>query len=471
MKISVIGSGPLGLSNGLVFSAIGKHHVNFVDHDDNVLRALKKGNLPFYEKGLHLLLKKSLKKKRLNFNTMANLDAKNIGQLSLVCVGTSKEGVTDLGSLKEVLQIISRRLELWERPHLVIIKSTLPPLSYEKVIFPLIKNNPYLKLILNPEFMREGQAISDLINDQRVLIGANKISKFNHKLITRLYSHLKSPKISVVHPTQAELIKYMSNSFFAALISLGNDWGRIAEHLPNTDVSQILNFFKNDPRIKENHCDFLNYLRPGVGFGGSCLAKDVQSFVNVGTGLGIVSPMLSSIVSSNNLATRNIIDLSYKIFNGNLAKKKICILGLSFKPQTSDTRSAVGVKLALEYLNIGAHVVCHDFKATMPAELSARGAKQVKNLSEAIKGTHLCILVNNGPQYLKLSEQKLLKLMKNHNFIDGRGLLSNKKFKKIKYFKTGSFFKLTPKTIKSKVKFSNKKSHENFLSENEYLVQ
>lgn len=434
MKITIIGAGPVGLVTGLVFAVQGKHQVTFVDQGPKVLAKLKKGKLPFYEKGLKALLKKALKKKRLTFYRPDELTAKKLGQVTFVCVGTEENGQTETAPVINVVKQICDLFQYSKTAHTVLIKSTLPPQTFSEKILPLTQEHAHLEVALNPEFLREGQAVSDFLQEERVLIGAENLK--NKKTLKKLYRFHPRPQFFFFSPTQAELTKSISNSFFAALISLGNDWGRMVEQLQQVELYSIIDFLSLDQRMKSPQA-LTSYLRPGVGFGGSCLKKDVLAFEALAQKLRVPTPLLSAIIPSNLWAQKNVLNLCQEVLDKHWVGKTIALLGLSFKPQTSDTRASVGVLLAREFLKRGAQVVCHDPKARLPAELKSLGAKQVASVGKALAQADLCMIASDEKKYGKLEEKDFIKKMKTPVIVDGRGVLEKKSFKKAKYYSIG----------------------------------
>ena len=288
MKVCVIGSGYVGLVTGICFAANDKHDVVFFDTNFKKIEDLKKDKIDIHEKNLTKRLQSAKKFKKINFSKNLS-DGINNSKVIFVTVGTpiNKKGNIDLSQIKEVTNQIANVLKKSNSYKVIIYKSTIPPGTISNYCLPIIekitkkRNGIDFGVASNPEFLREGSAVYDFENPKKIVIGSN--DKKTKKIILSIYeNYLSNNKIINVNIETSEMIKYFSNSFFALLISFGNQLGNFCEKI-NVDFMEVLQAVGWDNRFltkKENKKpDFLNYLIPGIGYGGSCFPKDIKTLI------------------------------------------------------------------------------------------------------------------------------------------------------------------------------------------------
>ncbi len=354
MKISIIGSGYVGLVTGACFAKLG-NDVVCVDVDKEKVKKINNKIAPFYEKGLDDLLKE--------VNLKATTDIKKAikdTDITFICVGTPQGvmGEADLKYIDQACKDIGSALKEKEDFHVVVVKSTVPPGTTEHRIKYILedfsKKIAYkdFGLAMNPEFLREGNAIEDFMNPDRIVIGVK--DEKSKEILLNLYKDFKCPKI-VVDPTTAEMIKYASNAFLAIKISFINEIGNLCKAL-GIDVYEVAEGIGLDKRIGKH------FLRAGIGFGGSCFPKDVKALINKARELFYQPVILNAALEVNEVQPYKLVDLLEKKA-GDLRGKNVTVLGLAFKPDTDDIREAPSIKIVNALLNKGAKVYVYDPKA------------------------------------------------------------------------------------------------------------
>ena len=369
MKVCVIGSGYVGLVTGICFAANDKHDVVFFDTNFKKIEDLKKDKIDIHEKNLTKRLQSAKKFKKINFSKNLS-DGINNSKVIFVTVGTpiNKKGNIDLSQIKEVTNQIANVLKKSNSYKVIIYKSTIPPGTISNYCLPIIekitkkRNGIDFGVASNPEFLREGSAVYDFENPKKIVIGSN--DKKTKKIILNIYkNYLSNNKIINVSIETSEMIKYFSNSFFALLISFGNQLGNFCEKI-NVDFMEVLQAVGWDNRFltkKENKKpDFLNYLIPGIGYGGSCFPKDIKTLIQTAkknsTNLSILQEVDKVNESQSKIITKKI----FQILKDNKKIKKILVLGATFKENTDDLRNSTSIDLINNLSNKNLDISIYD---------------------------------------------------------------------------------------------------------------
>jgi UDPglucose 6-dehydrogenase len=423
MKIAIVGSGYVGLVTGVCLAEIG-HQVMCVDIDTAKINKLKKAQIPIYEPGLEDLLKKNLKNKKLSF-TNSIKDATHQSTVIFIAVGTpsKKNGEADLTYVENVAREIALNMDGYK---LIVEKSTVPAETGMKIERTIRLNIPQKyrqgnKILLdfdvasNPEFLREGSAIHDFMNPDRVVIGVE--SKKAEQLLRDVYKPLK-PKVVVTNINTAELIKHASNSFLATKISFINAISQICDHL-GADVLKVAEAMGYDKRIGR---EFLN---AGIGYGGSCFPKDVDAFIRLSEKSGYNFNLLKEVRSINEdqkiFFVRLIED---KIWN--FKDKVIAVLGLAFKSNTDDMRNAPSVEIIKALQNEGAKIKAYDPQAVENAKKVLKNVTFAKTPYEAAKGADCVLILTEWAEFKELNFSKMKQLMRQAIIFDGRNIYHDK---------------------------------------------
>ncbi len=416
MKISVIGSGYAGLVNAVGFAHLG-NHVTCADIDQKKIDRINSGKSPIFEEGLEDMLKDSLEKGNIKATT--NIEqAVTQTDLTFIAVGTpsNEDGSINLKYIETVSKDIGNILKNKESYHLIIVKSTVVPGTTEDVVGTIIEQTSGKKrgtdfgLAMSPEFLREGKAMHDYLNPDRVVIGAH--DKKSADILLELNKPLTGNIITTDIKT-AEMIKYTSNAFLAAKISFTNEIGNICKKL-NIDVYDVMKGVGADFRISPY------FLNAGCGFGGSCFPKDVKAIIAKSKQLGYTPALLESAITVNKNQPKKMIELAKKHL-GELKDKKITLLGLAFKPGTDDIREAPSITIIKDLLKAGAAITVYDpqaqdnIKAIFKDKITCAETKE-----EAIAASGTIMLLTEWDEFRDetLYEGKLV--------IDGRKTLDKK---------------------------------------------
>jgi UDPglucose 6-dehydrogenase len=432
MKISVIGTGYVGLVSGVCLAEKG-HSVVCVDIDKEKVENINKGIPPIYEHGLDDLLKRNLRK---SFSATTDLpDAVINTDLSIIAVGTPFDGeVIDLDYIKQAAREIGAVLKNKNSFHVVVVKSTVVPGTTEDVVLPILEETSEKKagidfgVGMNPEFLREGEAISDFMEPDRIVLGG--IDDKTRVAMNEVYSVF--PGVDVVHTNNktAEMIKYTSNSLLATLISFSNEIGNLCASLGNIDVVEVMNGVHKDRRFSPILANgervtpgFISYLAAGCGFGGSCFPKDVKALIAHGKQNGSPMSLLESVIKINESQPGRVISLLQKHFKS-LDRLKIAVLGLAFKPGTDDMRESPAIPIVRYLIAQGAQVHAYDPVARREAEKLFDNNHIVyhNDLAESIHGTQAVILLTRWDEFNRIPE--ILSLYNPQPlFVDGRRML------------------------------------------------
>ena len=386
---------------------------------------LNSGKSPIYEPGLEKLIKKGIAKKNLIGSTDVEKHIRNT-EITFICVGTpsDKNGNIDLSYIKSASSTIGRALRDKKGTHTVIVKSTVVPLTTEEVVMPnIIKKSGWkrenLGIGMNPEFLREGCAIQDAQNPDRIVIGyADDIAK---EYLNELYKPYNCKKLEC-SPRTAELIKYASNSFLASKISFVNEIANMS-NVWGIDFQEVAEGMGLDSRISAE------FLRAGAGFGGSCFPKDVKALAAAAKKSKVESLMLKATLEVNDIQPKIVVQMAKERL-GVIKGKKIAILGLTFKPETDDVRESRSEIVIKELISEGANVIAHDpkgmsnFKEIIDVEMAPTPEIATKN-SDCV------IIMTEWNEYKEIDLKKLLENMAGNVLIDGRRALNYKDVKKM----------------------------------------
>jgi len=415
MRISVIGSGYVGLITAAGFAENG-HTVICVDVLQEKINAINKKKSPIYEKGLDEILKRVVGK---NLTATTDLRKAVMGtDMTFLCVGTPSngDGSVDLKYVKKASEDIGRVLKEKRGYHVVVVKSTVIPGTTEDVVIPVLERNSGRKVgrdfgvAMNPEFLREGVAIEDFMNPDRIVIGAS--DKKAGDFVESVYHGFSSPILRTDIKT-AEMIKYASNAFLATKISFINEIGNICKKL-GIDVYDVAKGIGLDHRISPH------FLRAGIGFGGSCFPKDVKALVYKAREIKETPAILNSVLEVNKKQPLKILDIAKKKA-GKLKGKRVAVLGLAFKAETDDMRESPAIAIVNELVRKGAKVAAYDPKATENAKaIFGDKIKYARSATEALRGSELALIVTDWIEFKNLN----FKEMKKKVVIDGRKVIN-----------------------------------------------
>src|SRR6202035_3028212 len=390
MDIAIIGSGYVGLVTGACFADVG-HSVICVDNDQRKVESLQSGYIPIYEPGLEELVHRNVSARRLRF-TNSTADGVDHSQIVFIAVPTPPQpnGSVDLTFIEKVAREIA---EVLKEYRVIVDKSTVPVKTGEKVADTIRRYNKAtveFDVVSNPEFLREGCAVSDLMNPDRIVIGSNSDRAL--ALMKKVYEPFMAP-ILVTDINSAELIKHAANSFLALKISYVSALSSICE-ASGADIEKVADGIGMDRRIGRN------FLNAGIGYGGSCFPKDIAAFITISEQLGVPFNLLKEVQQINATQKERFLKAIRETL-WVLREKKIAIWGLTFKPDTDDIRSSVAIDLVAALLREGAHVVAYDPKGMEKAR-EVKAIAEVKFASsalEAVEGAEALVIATEWSDF------------------------------------------------------------------------
>ena len=419
MKLSIIGSGHVGLVSGACFAEIG-HSVICVDSNREKIEKLSNGIIPIYELGLEELVKKGRSNGRLLFTHELGKAVRD-SDVIFVAVGTPPrpDGKADLSYVETVCKEISGVMDSYK---IIVEKSTVPVETGEWVKRTLQSNvnSADFDVVSNPEFLREGTAIKDFMEPDRIVIGVE--SKRAEKIMREIYAPLSAP-IVITDIKSAEIIKHASNSFLYLKISYINAIATICE-LAGADVEKVSAGIGLDKRIAAS------FLKAGIGYGGSCFPKDISAFIDIAGELGYDFELLKAVEKINKTQRAKIIRKVRDVV-WTLNKKTVGILGLSFKPDTDDMREAPSIYIINELQKEGVNIRAYDPAAMENARTILKGITYCQNPYEAAKGCHAIMVLTEWREFQELDLEKIRKAMRQPVIIDGRNIYDPIEMKKL----------------------------------------
>lgn len=421
MRISIIGTGYVGLSTGVGF-ANKRNHVICYDIDKERLDRISKGESPIYEPGLEKMLKRVLDDDRLEVSLDLDYTVKN-SDVSFLCVPTPsrKNGMTDTRFIDSASRDLGSALAKKDSYHVVVVKSTVPPGTTERLVIPNLEELSGKKagdgfgVCMNPEFLREGSALDDFLKPDRIVLG--QFDRQSGDVLAELYANFTAPIIRAKIKV-AEMIKYASNAFLASKISFSNEIGNICKNL-GVDVYDVMMGVSMDKRISPH------FLRAGIGFGGSCFTKDLRSLVEKSKTIGYDPIYLQETLNLNNRQPHKIVDLLRKRI-GTLRGRNVCVLGLTFKSNTDDVRDASSIRIVRELIRLGAIVKAYDPKGMDNFKKLFPDVIYCQTVSEALKGSDACLILTEWDEFKELGDNDF-NTMSKKVIIEGRRALNPNK--------------------------------------------
>jgi len=446
MKIGVMGAGYVGITTGICLATNRRNLVLF-DIDSEKIAKINQKKLPFFEKGLQELLEKTIDQKFLTATDNLNNFVRDTDGC-FVCVGTpTKNNSIDTTQVENAITELCDTIKNQKKEnYVIIIRSTIIPTTTKEILLPIIENRlNELKfhVCVVPEFLREGNALEDFMNPDKIVIGSN--NEYGSMFVEKIFEEFKD-QCEFIHTNieSSELIKYTNNSFFSMLISFSNEIANISEKLPNVDPYKILKALVSDKRIttkvkgEKIIPNLESYLVPGCGFGGSCFPKDVKAILNFAKSQKVNAPLLDAILQINDERPKKMIELCESVL-GTLKNKKIAILGLTFKPETDDLRSSPSIEAINLLLDLDANISAYDPVLTTKSipETLPKKCRYHGTLEETIKGVDAILVFTKWNEFNILNSEMLSKFMKKPLIIDGRGYLDKTRFQEKTLYKIG----------------------------------
>ena len=429
MKISVVGTGYVGLVSGVCLAHVG-HDVTCIDLDQAKVDKINRGEPPIYEVGLEDLLQKLIGKS-LTATTDFDTAVRN-SDLSLIAVGTPFDGQEiDLQYIRQVARQIGEVLATKDSYHTVIVKSTVVPGTTEEVVLPILEEASGKKagkdfgVGMNPEFLKEGEAIDDFMYPDRIVLGG--IDDRSIDALAELYAAFPDTDKIRTSPRTAEMIKYTANSLLATLISFSNEIGNLCTAIGGVDVTEVMEGVHLDKRfspiLEEGRVrpSSLSYIEAGCGFGGSCFPKDVKALITYGQDKDQPMSVLKSVINTNAAQPARMVQMAKRHYSS-LKGTKIALLGLAFKPGTDDIRESASLAVIDLLQAEGAKITAFDPIAQEETEkhLGANTIAYADTVEACIKDAEVIMLMTSWPEF-----RDLPKLLQGRDtlLIDGRRMI------------------------------------------------
>ncbi|MFC5465914.1 UDP-glucose dehydrogenase family protein [Lederbergia graminis] len=411
MNVCVIGAGYVGLTTAAVLSDIG-NHVICVDLDMKKVESLRKGSIPIFEPNLQEIVLKN--KQRLSFTNDLGTALEN-AEMVIVAVGTPPlpDGSSNLSYLYSA---VFSMMKYATSHKIIMIKSTVPPGTNEAIYQSLIDqgyNSNQFTLVSNPEFLREGSAVYDMLHPDRIVVGLHEENPAIIQKVKELYHGIHAPFI-ITNYSGAELIKYASNAFLATKISFINEMARICEMF-GADITHIAEGIGSDARIG------YSFLQAGIGYGGSCFPKDLQSLSFVAKEKNITPHILDATQKVNDTQMDFYVNKIMDVFP-DLSSLKIAMLGIAFKADTDDIRESRAIEFIKKLNQLGCTVHAYDPKAQLPNELTVDN-QQHPNLQDTLKDADITIVATGWKEFLTMDWMQAKQLMRGNTIVDARNCL------------------------------------------------
>lgn len=437
MKVAVIGCGYVGLITGVGLASKG-HKVIAIDINPSRVERINKGIVPFHEPGVGEVLKASLRSG--NFHASTSMDDVIDSKIIIICVQTPPQSNRAINL--QILESATKQLAMLFKNHpddrVVVVKSTVIPGTTDTLISPIFKKiSSKIDVVFNPEFLREGSALEDFLNPDRIVIGTHSTGA--GEVLKKMYASFNALVIAVT-PTTAELSKYASNLLLATLISFSNEIARICERTPSADVEDVLRIVHQDRRfISANGkipLGILTYLKAGCGFGGSCFPKDLSALIAYARSRGEEPRLLKAVEAINAGQPIRLVNMVSEVLGG-LDKRAITVLGAAFKGGIDDLRESPGLHIVDELLKRKAKVTIYDplVDAANLKSYKDKGVIIASNMKIALRKAKALIIASNAPEFHKLNHLKLSN--KSTIIVDGRRILKVPKNSKEKYYAIG----------------------------------
>ena len=440
MKLSIVGTGYVGLVSGTCFAEMG-NTVYCVDTDEKKIENLKKGIIPIYEPGLESMVADNIKNNRLRF-TVNIIEALEKTSIIFIAVGTpmGEDGSADLKYVLQVAQSIGQHMI---HDLIVVNKSTVPVGTADFVRSTIQaklderKSNLKFSVVSNPEFLKEGAAIEDCMKPDRVIVGTDDEAALEK--MKELYAPftVNHERFIAMNIKSAEMTKYTANAMLATKISFMNEIANICEKL-GADVNAVRVGIGSDSRIG------YSFIYPGCGYGGSCFPKDVQALIKTAQDNGYEPKLINAVEEVNNKQKTILVDKIVKRFGEDLSNKTFAIWGLAFKPGTDDMRDAPSITIIKELVKRNAKVIAHDPKAIEQAKTcylkDVKNLEYVENKYDAINNADAIVLVTEWKEFRSPDFEKLKSKLKENIIFDGRNQYNSKKLKSLgfEYYQIGS---------------------------------
>lgn len=407
MNVSIIGAGYVGLVTAAGLSSLG-HNVRLGEADASRVDLLRAGEIPIFEVGLPELLAESAARDSISFYS-SNVEAVEGADLVFLCLPTPErpDGRADL---RYVEAVIDELANVVDSDTLFVVKSTVPPGTVASLRKRLADLGSSARLVSHPEFLREGRAVQDFLDPDRIVIGSWDGDDADR--VARLYEGVDTHVIKT-DPTSAEMIKYASNSYLAARLTFVNTLANVCEAV-GADVMDVIDGLGSDHRIGPH------FLQPGPGYGGSCFPKDTSALIAVAEDAGYDFQLLRAVIEADDEQRRRVAAKVRLAAGGGLRGRRVAMWGLAFKAGTDDVRESPALRIAALLQEEGAEVVAYDPEAT------SQMVTNVPSALDAVAGADVLLVSTEWPEFAEVDMARVASLMRGHRVVDARNLLDPK---------------------------------------------
>ncbi len=407
MKVSIIGAGYVGLVTGAGLASLG-HTIRLGEANPDRVALLQTGEVPIFEDGLPELVDRAIKGDLLSFHN-SNTEAAAGADLVFLCLPTPErpDGRANLEFVESVIDELATELD---ESALFVVKSTVPPGTVASLAKRLADLGSSAGIVSHPEFLREGRAVDDFMQPDRIVIGA--FEGDDAVKVADLYKDVES-RVIITDPTSAEMIKYASNSYLAARLTFVNSLANVCEAV-GADIVDVIQGLGSDHRIGPH------FLQPGPGYGGSCFPKDTSALIAVAEDAGYDFQLLRAVIVADEQQRRRVAEKVRLAAGGGLRGRKVAMWGIAFKAGTDDVRESPAVRIASILINEGAEVVAYD------PEAAVAGITAAPTPIDAADGADVLLVATEWPEFSKVDLKEVAKRMKGHRIVDARNLLDPK---------------------------------------------
>jgi UDPglucose 6-dehydrogenase len=406
LDVAIIGAGYVGLVTAAGLAHIG-HRVRVGEASAQRVALLEAGEVPIYEQGLPDLLSRAVERGTLSYST-SNTEAVAGASLVFLCLPTPErpDGRADLEYVHAVIDELASTVD---DGTLFVIKSTVPPGTVASLRKRLADLGSGAHVVSHPEFLREGKAVDDFMEPDRIVVGA--YDRADAELVASLYRSLET-EVVITDPTSAEMIKYASNSYLAARLTFVNTLANVCEAV-GADVLDVIQGMGLDHRIGPH------FLQPGPGYGGSCFPKDTAALIGVAEDAGYEFDLLKAVIEADHEQRRRIVEKVRQAAGGGLRGRRVCLWGVAFKAGTDDVRESPALRIARLLIEDGAEVVGYDPEATTTEFAMA------DDPIAAAEGADVLLVATEWPEFGTLDMNRVASAMKGHRVVDARNLLDS----------------------------------------------